>query len=42
VVDSKGRVKVKTNWYSTRLWSGLRVTARIWPSRIEIEHGRWC
>ena len=33
VVDGKGRVKVKTNWYSTPLWPGLRVTALVWPSR---------
>ena len=38
VVDGNGRVKVKTNWYSTPLWPGLRVTARVWPSGIEIEH----
>ena len=38
IVDSKGRVKVKTNWYSAPLWPGLRVTARVWPSLIEIEH----
>ena len=38
MVDGKGRVKVKTNWYSTPLWPGLRVTARVWPSLVEIEH----
>jgi hypothetical protein len=32
VVDGKGCVKVKTNWYSTPLWPGRRVTARVWPS----------
>ena len=37
IVDSKGRVKVKTNWYSVPLWPGLRVTARVWPTQIEIE-----
>jgi len=42
VVDSKGRVKVKTNWYSTPLWPGLRVAARVWPSRIDIEHDGKC
>ena len=42
VVDGKGRVKVKTNWYSTPLWPGLRVTARVWPSRVEIEHDGKC
>ena len=36
LVDSKGRVKVKTNWYSTPLWPGLRVTAVVGPLTIEI------
>jgi transposase len=36
VVDGKGRVKVKTNWYSTPLWPGLRVTALVWPLTVEI------
>jgi hypothetical protein len=36
VVDGKGRVKVKTNWYSTPLWPGLRVMARLWPLTVEI------
>src|SRR5207237_8571118 len=40
--DNKGRVKVKTNWYSAPLWPGLVVTARVWPSRIEIEHDGTC
>jgi hypothetical protein len=38
VVDSKGRVKVKTNWYSTSLWPGLRVTAVVGPLTVEIMH----
>jgi transposase len=42
VVDNKGRVRVKTNWYSAPLWPGLRVTARVWPSLIEIEHDGEC
>ncbi len=42
IVDNKGRVKVKTNWYSAPLWPGLRVTARVWPSLIEIEHDGKC
>src|ERR1700691_4321936 len=42
IVDGKGRVKVKTNWYSAPLWPGLRVTARVWPSLIEIEHDGKC
>ena len=42
IVDNKGRVRVKTNWYSAPLWPGLRVTARVWPSMIEIEHDGTC
>ena len=42
VVDGKGRVKVKTNWYSAPLWPGLRATARVWPALIEIEHDGKC
>jgi hypothetical protein len=42
VVDGKRCVKVKTNWYSTPLWPGLRVTARVWPSMIEVEHDGRC
>lgn len=38
MVDSKRRVKVKSNWYSVPLWPGFRVTARVWPSSIQIEH----
>jgi hypothetical protein len=38
IVDSKGRVKVKTNWYSTSLWPGLRVTAVVGPLAVEIMH----
>jgi hypothetical protein len=38
LVDSKGRVKVKTNWYSTPLWPGLRVTAVVGPLTVEIVH----
>lgn len=38
LVDGKGCVKVKTNWYSTPLWPGLRVTARVWPSWVAIEY----
>lgn len=38
IVDGKRCVKVKTNWYSAPVWPGNRVTARVWPSHIEIEH----
>jgi transposase len=42
IVDGKRCVKVKTNWYSAPLWPGNRVTARVWPSHIEIEHAGKC
>jgi transposase len=42
VVDGHGRVKVKTNWYSTPLSPGLRVTAVVGPSQIEIRHDNKC
>ena len=42
IVDGKGRVKVKTNWYSVPLWPGMRVTARVWPTFINIEHDGEC
>lgn len=35
-VDGHGRVKVKANWYSTPLWPGVRVTARVWPAHVEV------
>ena len=38
MVDGKGRVKVKTNWYSAPLWPGLRVTAMVGPLSVEIVH----
>ena len=39
VVDGKGRVKVKTNWYSTPLWPGSARDGAWWGHReIEIEH----
>ena len=42
VVDGHGRVKVKTNWYSAPLSPGLRVTAVVGPSQIEIGHDHQC
>jgi transposase len=38
VVDGHGRVKVKANWYSAPLSPGLRVSAVVGPSEIEIRH----
>jgi len=42
IVDGHGRVKVKTNWYSTPLSAGLRVGAVVGPSWIEIKHDSRC
>jgi len=36
LVDGKGCVKVKTNWYSTPLAPGVRAMARVWPAHVEI------
>lgn len=36
VVDSKGCVKVKTNWYSTPLKPGMRPMVRVWPTHVEV------
>jgi transposase len=42
VVDGKGRVKVKLNWYSAPLPPGLRVSAVAGPLQIEIRHDNRC
>ena len=36
VVDGKGCVRVKTNWYSTPLDAGVRAMVKVWPSEVEI------
>jgi hypothetical protein len=36
VVDGKGCVRVKTNWYSTPLRPGVTAMVRVWPARIEV------
>jgi transposase len=36
VVDGKGCVRVKTNWYSTPLDAGVRAMVKVWPSQVEI------
>ncbi|MGH9791958.1 MAG: IS21 family transposase [Candidatus Acidiferrales bacterium] len=36
VVDGKGCVKAKANWYSTPLEPGLRVMVRVWPTAVEV------
>jgi len=38
VVDGKGCVRVKTNWYSTPLRPGTGAMVRLWPAEVEIEH----
>jgi hypothetical protein len=35
-VDSKGCMKVRTNWYSTTLQPGTRCQARLLPAYVEI------
>jgi hypothetical protein len=42
VVDGHGRAKVKANWYSAPLSPGLRVSAVVGPSWIEIRHDNQC
>ena len=37
IVDGHGRVKVKANWYSAPLAPGLRVSAMVKPSWVEIK-----
>jgi hypothetical protein len=36
VVDGKGCVRVKTNWYSTPLDAGVRPMVKVWPTAVEI------
>ena len=36
VVDGKGCVRVKTNWYSTPLDAGVRAMVKVWPSKVEV------
>lgn len=36
MVDGKGCVRVKTNWYSTPLDAGVRAMVKVWPSQVEI------
>lgn len=38
IVDGRGRVRVKTNWYSAPLSPGFRVTAVVGPEVVEIWH----
>lgn len=36
VVDGKGRVRVKTNWYSAPLQPGTRAMVSLWPTEVLI------
>lgn len=38
IVDGRGRVRVKTNWYSAPVPPGFRVTAAVGPLIVEILH----
>jgi hypothetical protein len=38
IVDGRGRVRVKTNWYSAPVMPGARVSASISPIHVEILH----
>ena len=38
VVDGRGRVRVKTNWYSAPVSPGSRVSAVVGPTMVEILH----
>jgi len=42
MVDGKGCVKVRTNWYSTPLKPGTRCQARLLPAYVEIWQEREC
>ena len=42
VVDGKGRVKVRTNWYSAPLAAGVRVAAVVGPLLVEIRYDNQC
>ena len=42
VVDGKGCVKVKTNWYSAPLRPGVRAMVKVWPTQVEIYRDLEC
>jgi hypothetical protein len=42
VVDGKGCVRVKTNWYSTPLNAGARPMVKVWPSQVDIYYDLEC
>jgi len=42
IVDGKGCVRVKTNWYSTPMRAGERAMVKVWPSQVEIYQDLEC
>ncbi len=42
VVDGKGRVRVKTNWYSVPVSAGIRVSAVVGSEKVEILYNNKC
>ncbi len=42
VVDGKGCVKVRTNWYSTPLKPGAKVRVKLLPAQVEVWREREC
>lgn len=42
VIDGHCRAKVKANWYSAPMSPGMRVTAVVGPSWVEIKHDNRC
>ena len=42
LVDGRGRVKVKANWYSAPVPPGIRVSAAVGPETVEIWHNNKC
>lgn len=42
LVDKKGCVRVRTNWYSTPVRAGARVQAKILPAYVEVWHEGRC
>jgi transposase len=42
IVDGKGCVRVKTNWYSTPLDAGVRAMVKVWPSQVEVYRDLEC
>jgi transposase len=42
VVDGKGCVKVRTNWYSTPLKPGAKVRVKLLPAYVEVWEDREC